>query len=587
MATYSFGKLQIDPATNPSVLDTGTWDTEKIASLCKKLPTSFYDEIAQRSNGRQTDPNPVAQEIACHTSSVSLYGGAVYGMLEFADKQTAFVMIGAEVQDILDQAILTTNGPDNKKVVIYPTTARNLHAYTRRINIRKGPRALGAIPRLGIGVRHSQTVWPGIMSAMYKGDFSANSIQNSVRELHLLDTLVSGTPSRVNHLFSFGPVKEGHTGSTFEGLYTQGVLEAIKFPEFLRYGADADHLQVKRGSEGIERTKKFIDAARYYSFYTLDVSDILDYASLTTFSSKQSVEYLESCIPNQALRSDVLWYHKKKKSLGKQYLQLDEGQIGRFVGKYWHALDAIEKLYQYIDTLKDGEAYDLELSIDENPPHVKTFDTITSPAELLFLVDEIRRRGLPITHLAPNFGVEKGVDYRGADGLGLFEQRVGTLHKIASENNMMLDCHSGDDLSRETRRLFKRATRGNIHFKISPSLQSLVGEVVEKVEPEFFRFWWKDTLRHTKELAQMGVPFAIHSLNLVKWAGEMDKPSSKHLFFKEFCYATLGERDELGQFVHRDKFYSFSSDFKTEMDAVMEERILEVAGDLFEPKISL
>jgi hypothetical protein len=237
--------------------------------------------------------------------------------------------------------------------------------------------------------------------------------------------------------------------------------------------------------------------------------------------------------------------------------------------------------------LKDGEAYDLELSIDENPPHVKTFDTITTPAELLFLVDEIRRRGLPITHLAPNFGVEKGVDYRGADGLGMFEQRVGTLHKIASEHNMMLDCHSGDDLSRETRRLFKRATRGNIHFKISPSLQSLVGEVVEKVEPEFFRFWWKDTLRHTKELAQMGVPFAIHSLNLVKWAGEMDKPSSKHLFFKEFCYATLGERDELGQFVNRDKFYSFSSDFKTEMDAVMEERILEVAGDLFEPKISL
>ncbi|PKL19870.1 MAG: hypothetical protein CVV48_15880, partial [Spirochaetae bacterium HGW-Spirochaetae-4] len=117
MATYSFGKLQIDPATNPSVLDTGTWDAEKIASLCKKLPTSFYEEIVQRSNGRQTDPNPVAQEISCHTASVALHGGAVYGMLEFADKQTAFVMIGSEVQDILDQAILTTNGPDNKKVV--------------------------------------------------------------------------------------------------------------------------------------------------------------------------------------------------------------------------------------------------------------------------------------------------------------------------------------------------------------------------------------------------------------------------------------------------------------------------------------
>jgi len=54
------------------------------------------------------------------------------------------------------------------------------------------------------------------------------------------------------------------------------------------------------------------------------------------------------------------------------------------------------------------------------------------------------------------------------------------------------------------------------------------------------------------------------------------------VFFKEFCYATLGERDEQGQYTHREKFYSFSSDFQHELDARMEERILEVAGDLFE-----
>lgn len=585
MGTYAFGKLNIDPAVNPAILDTGSWDTGKLASLSKKLPDQFLEEIVTGATGRNPSQNPVSGEVVCHASSIAMYEGIVYAMLEYADKQTAFVAIGAKETTVLDEPFFTKTALTDRKVSFHPTSARNLNAYTRYIYIGKGPRALGAVPRLGIGVRHSTVVWPGILKAMYRGDFSANSIQNSVRELHLLDTLLTGTPSRVNHLFSFGPVKEGHAGSTFEGLYTQGVIEAIKFPERVRFGADADHLQVKRGSEGIERTKQFIKASRYYSFYTLDVSDILDYSALGAFSGKESIDYLDSCIPNKALRSDVLWYHKRKKSLGKQYLQLDEAQIGRFVGKYWHALDAIEKLYHYVDELKHGEAYDLELSIDENPPHVKTFDTITTPAELLFLVDEIERRGLPITHLAPNFGVEKGVDYRGADGSQLLEQRIGILHKIASEKNMMLDCHSGDDLSRETRRIFKRATRGNIHFKISPSLQALVGEVLEKVDPTFFRFWWEDTLRHTKELAASGVPFALHSLNLIKWAGEMDKPSSKHLFFKEFCYATLGARDDAGQFIHRDKFYSFSSDFQSEMDAAMEERILEVAGDLFEPKV--
>jgi hypothetical protein len=586
MSIYSFGKLKIDPAVNPAVLNTGSWDVEKLKSVFTKLDDSFYQEIVNGTKGPNVSKNPTAGEVVCYASSIALHEGIVYAMVEIADKQTAFVVIGSQETTVLNESFLNKIALKDKKVSFHPTTDRNLNAYTRYVNLGKGPRALGAIPRLGIGVRHSAVVWPGIYKAMYRGDFSANAIQNSVRELHLLETLTSGTPSRVNHLFSFGPVKEGHAGSTFEGLYTQGVIEAIKFPERVRFGADADHLQVKRGTEGIERTKKFIDASRYYSFYTLDVSDILDYDALSAFNATDSTSYLESRIPSKALRNDVLWYHKRKKSLGKQFLQLDEAQIGRFVGKYWHALDEIEKLFHHIDDLKAGEKYDMELSIDENPPHVKTFDTVTTAAELLFLVDEIERRGLPITHLAPNFGVEKGVDYRGFDGKEGFERRLEILHKIASEKNMMLDCHSGDDLSRETRRIFKRATRGNIHFKISPSLQSLVGEVVEKVEPTFFRFWWEDTLRHTKELAASDVPFAKYSLNLLKWANEMDKPSSHHLFFKEFCYATLGERDNEGQFVNRDKFYSLSEEFQSEMDSVMEQHLMEVAGDLFEPKVS-
>ena len=74
--------------------------------------------------------------------------------------------------------------------------------------------------------------------------------------------------------------------------------------------------------------------------------------------------------------------------------------------------------------LKEGVPFDLELSIDEHPNDVPTFDCLTSETELIFVLLEAQRRGIPLTHVAPNFGVEKGTDYRGADGLPGFEARA-------------------------------------------------------------------------------------------------------------------------------------------------------------------
>jgi hypothetical protein len=49
---------------------------------------------------------------------------------------------------------------------------------------------------------------------MTKYDFAANAIQNSLRELNLLDDVLAGKPPHTNYLFSFGSIDEGHTGST-------------------------------------------------------------------------------------------------------------------------------------------------------------------------------------------------------------------------------------------------------------------------------------------------------------------------------------------------------------------------------------
>ena len=167
---------------------------------------------------------------------------------------------------------------------------------------------------------------------------------------------------------------------------------------------------------------------------------------------------------------DIFFYHRQKKTIGKQVYEFDDMQICRLLAKYWEALNYIEELITYIKQVRKGSPADIEISIDENPPEVGTFDTITSNAELLFLMEEIKRRKLAITHLAPNFGVEKCTDYRCPDGLEMLERRVATQVNMAGKYGFMLDCHSGDDLSKTTRRIFGSASRGMINFKVSPSL---------------------------------------------------------------------------------------------------------------------
>ena len=205
---------------------------------------------------------------------------------------------------------------------------------------------------------------------------------------------------------------------------------------------------------------------------------------------------LESRIPDAAQRSDLLAYHRQPRRVGDFDYRPDDAALGRLVGKYWAALDAVGKLYEYISGLKEGVPFDLELSIDEHPNDVPTFDCLTSETELIFVLLEAQRRGIPLTHVAPNFGVEKGTDYRGADGLAGFEARARSLCGIAEQFGVMADFHSGDDLSAAARQAIGRATGGHNHFKVSPNLQLLFAEVLAEHHPDLFRRWWQDALAY-------------------------------------------------------------------------------------------
>jgi len=243
------------------------------------------------------------------------------------------------------------------------------------------------------------------------------------------------------------------------------------------------------------------------------------------------------------------------------------------------ALDVVSELASYIKSLKGDTPFDLELSIDECPPRMDASACRTIETELLFLIEDLRKRGVPLTHVAPNVGIVKGQDCTGPGGLAGFEQRIRGLQEIAVEHGIMLDFHSGDDLSSAARQAIGRATGGRNHFKVSPSLQVIFGETLHEVCPERFQFWSDDTLAYARREATAGSEFAAQCLREYEQSQD-GAPAPHHSVFHHYNFASVGRRDENGQFVHRDKFYSLPPEFYREYENRICCFLYEVAADV-------
>jgi len=580
MTAKTFGQLRIDPAKNPAVLDTATWEEAAVRDRIQAAGPEWGNLLADSlAGGRDCPPH---SDIAVYSGSAGRQGSSDFVMLGFSDSQYAFAeAAGQRASGLFSSPLATLSLTGGRQLLVYPATAANADCYVRSIQPDKGPRALGSEPRIGIGTRMSTSVWPAIYPAMQKYRFAANAIQNSMRELNCLNNLLAGNPSAMNYLFSFGAIEEGHTGSTFEGLWLSGVIEALKSDTKPRYGADADHIQVKRGTAGLERAQNVIQAARYYTFYTMDVSDILNYQAMLPTAPPPKTDYPADCIPDAAMRREIIRYHTGQGDIAGISYAPGEALLSKLIGKYWHALNAMERLSEYLDKLKQGIPYDLEFSIDENPPEVKTCQCITGEAELIFVILESRRRHIPITHVAPNFGIEKGVDYRCPDGLSGLEKRIERMQRIALESGLMLDFHSGDDLSSQTRKVIGRATRGHNHFKISPMLQALFADVLYEVQPDAFCSWWQATRRYVEQKARDGSEFATECLRETEGTGHAPSPQDR--LFHYYHFAAVGIRDAQGQFLNRELFYTLSPAFYDRYRQAAENLLGEVAEDVLSP----
>jgi hypothetical protein len=580
-----FEKIEIEPRKNPAVLDTATWEPKSAWNAVCAVDESYWDLVAKAV--REGHSLPINERCIVFAGSCAKYRASIFFLVGLVDGQQVFIALGTPYNElktdgrdsILGETINRRSLQDGTSLAVYRTDSATVDRYVSLIRPDKGSKSLGTTPRLGVGSRMTVAAWPGVWRAMDKCNFCANPIQNSVREVNLLDDLLAGRQPRYNYLANFGKVPEGHTGSTFEGLWAAGVLEALKTASSQPFGADADHITIRREANAINHAKRVIEAAHRYTFFTLDVSDLLNYDTMEVCSESASLEYLSKYIVKPNKQSEVLAWHADKRCFAGREYRLDKAAIGCLVGKYWQALYVVEQLAGHISTVKNGVPFDLELSIDETPPGISAFTCLTTDIELMFLLLELQRRQIPMTHIAPNFGVEKGLDYRGQDGLAALEKRVRVLYDISCEFGLMLDCHSGDDLKSATRQVFGRATQGNIHFKVSPALQIIFAETMNDINPNRFLFWWEDTLDYARREAEAGSVFAAECLR--RYETDVDPtPSPRHAVFHYYNFASVGRRDSNGQFIHREKFYDLSAEFYREYQKRVCEYLREVAADV-------
>ena len=553
------GALKIDPAVNPAVLDTATWDPSAAEAALRGAGAEALGGVSIALRDDRSLPNVAGLELHEGSRTVGSLGMFVLAGLEDGQQVLLEILQGCTAPRLAEPLASIPVG-DEGAIAVHATTAANLHAFLRDVAPGRGPRALGDTPRLGVGVRMTTACWPAVFRAMESGGFSANAIQNSVRELNSLGDILEGRPATRNYYTGFGMIESGHTGSTFEGLWVSGVLQALRHPTRFPLGADADHLQVKRGPDGLARARGYVDSCRYYTFFTMDMADILDYASLDEPSDAQAADRARAVVGDEAVLRSATAYHRQANRTGSGPRRLGEPTVHRMIGKYWAALEALEAVNAYLASIRAEEPYDLEFAIDEHPPELAAFGSITSEDECLFVLGEVARRGVPVTHLAPNVGIEKGFDYRGLDGLAGLERRIASIVDVAGARGVLVDIHSADDLTAPTRAAIRRATRGRLHYKVSPVPQVLFGEVLEQVHPGFFAEWWNDALTYAQESAATGSRFAAACIAELD-AKASPQPSYRDQVFHHFCFRFVGRRGADGQFLNRQRFYSLSDEF--------------------------
>jgi len=228
------------------------------------------------------------------------------------------------------------------------------------------------------------------------------------------------------------------------------------------WGADADHLKT------IEDIPPFVKAG--YTFFTVDPGEHVDNS---TDTDPLDVLKQKTANINWDEPSALYLYQNG----GQVWGQFEAESLMRAMAKYGKAVQHSVTMFKRLSELKD--AFDFEVSVDET-------DSPTTPLEHFFIANELSRRGVRFTSLAPRFigRFEKGVDYIG-DLNALDAELAKHAAVTAHFGTYKLSLHSGSDKF-SIYPLVAKHWGERIHMKTAGTSYLEALRVLAKHEPDLF-----------------------------------------------------------------------------------------------------
>ncbi|HME00662.1 MAG TPA: tagaturonate epimerase family protein [Terriglobia bacterium] len=327
------------------------------------------------------------------------------------------------------------------------TTAANAAALREALPFLV-PQPLGLRKSVGCGDRLGLAT-PGHVRAVRRSAMAPILAQQSMRE----NARTGRTPQEVMDDAMWGVFQEG---------WREG------------FGADADHL----------KTPADIDlcAAAGYTFYTVDPGEYVDNGATT--DSPEVLRQKVSDLPWPVLGSDPADLERRLADvpidLGSFRITIGREELLRAAAKYGRAVAHTVSMYRHLLRVMGERPCELEMSVDET-------ETITTLAEHVYIVHELKRLGVKWVSLAPRYvgTFEKGVDYIG--DLRAFEESFARHLAVAQTfGPYKLSLHSGSDKF-SIYPIAARLAGDLVHLKTAGTSYLEALRAIAKLNPALFR----------------------------------------------------------------------------------------------------
>ena len=342
------------------------------------------------------------------------------------------------------------------------------------------------------------------------------------------------------------------TKRTFRGVVDDACFLVFASDYRDGYGADGDHL----------KTIKDIDTALAAGMpmITLDLSDVMNAAAGDWDAARIDAAFAE--LPADLRKLVLAEYADKEFVLGDSVsVRIDELTAKRCAVMYTAALDFAKEVNEHLKAAR-GDEFDLEISIDET-------SSPTLPSHHLFIVRELRRRGVECSSLAPRFigEFQKAIDYIG--DLAEFDRQF-KVHALIAANygNYKISVHSGSDKF-AVYPTVGRETRHYLHLKTAGTSWLVAVAVLAKRDPKLYRDMHQCALDNVKDMlklyhitADFGKIPALDTLKDEELPALMEMPEARQLLHINYGPILTGAL--------RERFFKAMHRYEADYDAAIE-----------------